>query len=386
MESPSPREMCINLRDTELDKTQTCDCNQTSEITNMEHIKTEDYHSLTINTACIKTDLQKQSPLSLKSHNREKIQSQPSKDYASELGEDMPTGRFFDALEGPELEVLKDHEQTLIPLDQRWPFLLRFPISIFGIPMGLGSQTMLWKNLALSPAMHFLHIPMSVNLILWYLAVVSLGIIFATYGMKCIFYFQAVRREYYHPVRVNYFFAPWISCMFLTLGLPQSISISIHPAVWCIFMMPVFVLELKIYGQWLSGGERRLSKVANPSTHMSVVGNFVGAQLAALVGWKEFAMAFWAIGLVHYMVVFVTLYQRLPTNETLPKELHPVVFLFVAAPSAASVAWEMIIGDFDFASRIVYFLALFLLSSLVRTNVILGYFSPFSYSSKGIRR
>ncbi|KAJ7524961.1 hypothetical protein O6H91_17G029600 [Diphasiastrum complanatum] len=252
--------------------------------------------------------------------------------------------------------------------------------------MGLGSQTMLWKNLALSPAMHFLHIPMSVNLILWYLAVVSLGIIFATYGMKCIFYFQAVRREYYHPVRVNYFFAPWISCMFLTLGLPQSISISIHPAVWCIFMMPVFVLELKIYGQWLSGGERRLSKVANPSTHMSVVGNFVGAQLAALVGWKEFAMAFWAIGLVHYMVVFVTLYQRLPTNETLPKELHPVVFLFVAAPSAASVAWEMIIGDFDFASRIVYFLALFLLSSLVRTNVILGYFSPFSYSSKGIRR
>lgn len=91
-------------------------------------------------------------------------------------------------------------------------------------------------------------------------------------------------------------------------------------------MAPIFILELKIYGQWLSGGKRRLCKVANPSSHLSVVGNFVGAILAVKVGWLEPAKFLWAVGFAHYLVVFVTLYQRLPTSEALPKELPPGLF------------------------------------------------------------
>lgn len=139
----------------------------------------------------------------------------------------------------------------------------------------------------------------------------------------------------------------------------------LHPAIWCAFMIPYFILELKIYGQWLSGGKRRLCKVANPSSHLSVVGNFVGAILASRVGWQEPAKFLWAVGFAHYLVLFVTLYQRLPTSEALPKELHPVYSMFIAAPSAASLAWEAIYGEFDGMSRNCYFTALFLYISLV---------------------
>ncbi|KAJ7534833.1 hypothetical protein O6H91_12G006100 [Diphasiastrum complanatum] len=267
----------------------------------------------------------------------------------------------------------RGEQRREICCNQKWPFLLRFPISSFGITLGLGSQTIMWKHLAATPSMHFLHLPHSINLFLWFTALVATFMISATFILKCMFYFEAVRREYYHPVRVNYFFAPWIACMFLTLGLPSAIATSVHPAVWCIFMAPLLCLELKIYGQWLSGGERRLSKVANPSTHLAVVGSFVGALLGATVGWKEVAIFFWAIGLAHYLVLFVTLYQRLPTNESLPKELRPVFFLFVSAPSTASVAWEEISGDFDFVSKILYFVALFLFTTLaLRLNLFRG--------------
>lgn len=204
----------------------------------------------------------------------------------------------------------------------------------------------------------------------------ALVAVFATYALKCAFFFEAVRREYHHPVRVNFFFAPWIVCMFLAIGTPPSFipSSGLHPAIWCSFMAPVAVLELKIYGEWLSGGRRRLSKVANPSSHLSVVGNFVGAILAARVGWKEAAKFFWAVGFAHYMVVFVTLYQRLPSTETLPRELHPVYSMFIAAPSSASVAWQTIHGEFDGVSRTCYFVALFLyLSLLVRINLFRGF-------------
>ncbi|CAL5407891.1 unnamed protein product [Camellia sinensis] len=286
----------------------------------------------------------------------------------------LPVGRYFDALEGPELDTLRASEEILLPEDKQWPFLLRFPISSFAICLGVSSQAILWKTLATSASTKFLHISLDVNFMLSCISVALVAIVSFIYLLKVIFYFEAVRREYYHPIRINFFFAPWISFLFLALGVPPSIVQKLHPALWYVLMTPIFCLEIKIYGQWMSGGQRWLSKVANPSNHLSIVGNFVGSLLGASMGLKEGPMFFFAVGLAHYTVLFVTLYQRLPTNETLPKELHPVFFLFVAAPSVACVAWATIQGSFDYGSRIAYFIALFLYFSLtVRLNFFRGF-------------
>jgi tellurite resistance protein TehA-like permease len=139
-------------------------------------------------------------------------------------------------------------------------------------------------------------------------------------------------------------------------------------------MVPILFLDLKIYGQWMSSGERRLSRVANPSNHLAVVGNFVGALLGARMGLRELPIFFFAVGLAHYTVLFVTLYQRLPTNVQLPKELHPVFFLFVAAPSVASMAWARISGEFNSGAKLAYFVSMFLYASLVvRVNLFRGF-------------
>uniref|UniRef100_A0A1D1XP55 S-type anion channel SLAH3 n=1 Tax=Anthurium amnicola TaxID=1678845 RepID=A0A1D1XP55_9ARAE len=286
----------------------------------------------------------------------------------------LSVDRYFDALEGPELDMLKPSEESVLPEDKKWPFLLRFPISSFGICLGVSSQAILWKTLATSPSTKFLQISPTVNFILWCIALVLMASVSSIYSLKVIFFFEAVRREFCHPVRVNFFFAPWIACLFLSIGVPSSIVVNLHGALWYALMAPILCLELKIYGQWMSGGQRRLSKVANPSNHLSIVGNFVGALLGASMGLKEGPIFFFAVGLAHYTVLFVTLYQRLPTNETLPKELHPVFFLFVAAPSVACMAWAKIRGDFDYGSRIAYFISLFLYVSLaVRINFFRGF-------------
>ncbi|KAL4361898.1 hypothetical protein GQ457_04G038450 [Hibiscus cannabinus] len=286
---------------------------------------------------------------------------------------DLPVDRYFDALKGPELESLKSSEEIVLPDDKTWPFLLRFPISSFGMCLGISSQAIMWKALATAPSTSFLNINLTVNLILWWISVAVVATVSSMYLLKVILYFEAVRREYYHPIRVNFFFAPWVALLFLALGVPPSVASSLPVALWYVLMTPLLCLELKIYGQWMSGGQRRLSKVANPSNHLSVVGNFVGSLLGASMGLKEGPTFFFAVGLAHYIVLFVTLYQRLPTNDTLPKELHPVFFLFVAAPSVASMAWATIQGSFGYGSRIAYFIALFLYFSLaVRVNFFRG--------------
>ncbi|XLU24578.1 hypothetical protein S245_060644, partial [Arachis hypogaea] len=45
--------------------------------------------------------------------------------------------------------------------------------------------------------------------------------------------------------------------------------------------------------------------------------------------------------------------------------LWPVFFLFFAAPGVASLAWESIVGSFDIASKMLFFLSLFLFTSLI---------------------
>ncbi|VAH74834.1 unnamed protein product [Triticum turgidum subsp. durum] len=282
--------------------------------------------------------------------------------------------RFFAALEGPELDKLRSSEELVLPSDKKWPFLLRFPVSAFGMCLGMSSQAILWKNIAISASTRFLHITLRTNLVLWCVSVALMCFVSALYACKVIFYFEAVRREYYHPIRVNFFFAPWIACLFLAIGVPEMVVGSLPHWLWYVLMAPIVCLELKIYGQWISGGQRRLSRVANPSNHLSIVGNFVGALLGAIMGLREGPIFFFAVGLAHYIVLFVTLYQRLPTSETLPRDLHPVFFLFVAAPSVACLAWARITGEFGYGSRIAYFIAMFLYASLaVRLNMFRGF-------------
>ncbi|AQK96760.1 S-type anion channel SLAH3 [Zea mays] len=297
-----------------------------------------------------------------------------SPDSEEETDQVPAADRYFDALEGPELDTLRATEVPVLPKDEKWPFLLRFPISAFGMCLGVSSQAILWKTLASAPATAFLRVSPAVSHALWYVALALTALVSSTYLLKVVFYLEAVRREFYHPVRANFFFAPWIACLFLALGAPRLVVAEMHRGVWYALMAPILCLELKIYGQWMSGGQRRLSKVANPSNHLSVVGNFVGALLGARMGLREGPVFFFAVGLAHYLVLFVTLYQRLPTNVTLPKELHPVFFLFVAAPSVASMAWAKINGQFDNGARIAYFIALFLYMSLaVRINFFRGF-------------
>ncbi|KAL1203121.1 S-type anion channel SLAH2 [Cardamine amara subsp. amara] len=291
-----------------------------------------------------------------------------------EITESLTADRFFDALQGPELETLKEKEKIILPEDKTWPFLLRFPITSYGMCLGVSSQAIMWKTLATTKAEKFLHVTQLINHVLWWISLVVLLAVSITYLLKTIFFFEAVRREFRHPIRVNFFFAPLISILFLALGIPHSIISHLPSTLWYFLMAPILFLEMKIYGQWMSGGQRRLSKVANPTNHLSIVGNFAGALLGASMGLKEGPMFFFAVGLAYYLVLFVTLYQRLPTNETLPKELHPVFFLFVAAPAVASMAWTKISASFNLGSRLAYFISMFLYFSLVcRINFFRGF-------------
>ncbi|XP_021284768.1 S-type anion channel SLAH4-like [Herrania umbratica] len=250
--------------------------------------------------------------------------------------------------------------------------LTKFHAGYFRVSLSLGGQALLWKTLmgptddtsSLRITLHMFH-PRAFTL-LWSFAFLTLVLLSVLYLLRCLFYFKMVKEEFLHHIGVNYLFAPSISWLLLLQSAPFfTPNNHSYPVLWWIFAVPVVVLDVKIYGQWFTKGKKLLSAVANPTSQLSVIGNLVGAQAAANMGWKESAICLFSLGMAHYLVLFVTLYQRLPGTDRLPTMLRPAFFLFFAAPSTASLAWQSISGAFDTASKMLFFLSLFLFMSLV---------------------
>lgn len=213
--------------------------------------------------------------------------------------------------------------------------------------------------------------------LVWGFALLILLFLSFVYVLRCFFQFRMVKAEFLHHVGVNYLFAPWISWLLLLQSAPL---LFISPkdthflVLWWVFTVPIVVLDVKIYGQWFTKGKRFLTAVANPTSQLSVIGNLVGARAAAQMGWKELSIFLFSLGMIHYLVLFVTLYQRLSGSDRIPAVLRPVFFLFIAVPSTASLTWASISGTFDTVSKMLFFLSLFLFTSLVRS-----FFVPFKF-------
>ncbi|XP_023531645.1 S-type anion channel SLAH1-like [Cucurbita pepo subsp. pepo] len=248
-------------------------------------------------------------------------------------------------------------------------FLAKFHAGYFRISMSLCGQALLWKILkqpiqsqnSLRKILQLL--PNSAFLVLWSLTLLILVSLSLIYILRCFFHFKLVKFEFLHRVGVNYLFAPWISWLLLLQSSPFK-SFPYEILMW-VFLVPIVILDVKIYGQWFIKGKRFLSTVANPTSQLSVIGNLAGARTLAVMGWRETSLCMFSLGMSHYLVLFVTLYQRLAGSNSLPAILRPVFFLFFAVPSMASLAWSSITKRFDTFSKILFFVSVFLFVSLV---------------------
>ncbi|GAB4825175.1 hypothetical protein Ancab_008050 [Ancistrocladus abbreviatus] len=263
-----------------------------------------------------------------------------------------------------------DHDQ---PKRLMWRIITNFHGGYFRICLSLSSQALLWKTL-IQPTddNHALRrmlsmFPSIALTLLWSLALVTLVLLSGLYTLKCFLQFDRIKAEFLHHVGVNYLFIPWMSWLLLLQSSPPVIPVNTiySQLIWWVFVIPIIMLDIKIYGQWFTKGKRFLSRVANPTSQLSVVANLVGAKAAVYMGWKEIALCLFSTGMAHYLVIFVTLYQRLPGNNGIPMMLRPVFFLFIATPSMASLAWGSINGTFDNPSKMLFFLSLFLFISLL---------------------
>ncbi|KAI9177028.1 hypothetical protein LWI28_010168 [Acer negundo] len=169
------------------------------------------------------------------------------------------------------------------------PILTSLQAGYFRITLSLCSQALLWKTLGESPPSDahairrlFSLLPSTAFAILWSITLFTLSLLSLLYILRCLLYFHRVKSEFLHYVGVNYLFSPFISWLLLLQSSPFIAPESNYYSVlWWVFVVPVIILDVKIYGQWFTKGKRFVSAVANPTSQISVIGNLVAARAAA---------------------------------------------------------------------------------------------------------
>ncbi|KAL8223722.1 hypothetical protein R6Q57_019197 [Mikania cordata] len=247
----------------------------------------------------------------------------------------------------------------------------------FRITLSLCMQTLLLKTLGDPPENSHVYrkmlgaIPGVAFLLMWLLSLIILGTFTIIFILKCALLSHMVKHEYLNHIGINYLFAPSISWLLLLQSSPfLALKADYGLILYWVFVLPILILDVKIYGQWFTTRKRFLSTMANPASQLSVIGNFVGAYVAAGIGWMEIAVIMLSLGFIHYVVLFVTLYQRLSGNSCMPPMLRPVMCLFFGAPSMASLAWDSISGTFDSSSKMLFHLSIFIFLSLVSRPIL----------------
>ena len=130
----------------------------------------------------------------------------------------------------------------------------RFPITAFGICLGLAGSSIMWNAVASTP---FTRRALgdgasAMNWAVWSAACVVYGLVMAAFAAMVWYHPAAVRREWEDPVLSYFFVGPHISLLMICLGTPEEVtSLGWRRAAWSVGLLAQIVLTRFYYLRWL---------------------------------------------------------------------------------------------------------------------------------------
>ncbi|MBS3935480.1 MAG: SLAC1 anion channel family protein [Sulfuritalea sp.] len=252
--------------------------------------------------------------------------------------------------------------------------LAHFPIPLFATVMGSSGLAIAWQK-----AGAVLGLPAQVGLALQWWALALFGAIALGYLAKLVFHPDAVKHEFAHPVRLNFFPAISISLLLLATAFAASLP-GFARGMWMLGAALHLGFTLIIMSSWIHHTRYDI-KHANPAWFIPVVGNVIVP--VAGVGFAPAAVSwfFFSIGLVFWIVLLSIVMYRLFFHEPLPERLTPTLFILIAPPAVAFIAWFRLNGGhIDAFAQILYHVALFF-TLLLAANALRFFRLPFFLST-----
>ncbi|MEA2072812.1 MAG: SLAC1 anion channel family protein [Campylobacterota bacterium] len=236
--------------------------------------------------------------------------------------------------------------------------LEHMPIQLFAIIMGLSGFAIMYAK-----AYHLLGFPFWIYKSILFVDTVLFLLIFSTYMFKMLMYPEAVKKEFYHPIKSSFMAAIPISFLLLSIAY-YDYNPFISILLWYIGAPLQLVLTLIVIRYWIHNELKVVH--SNPAWFIPIVGNVlipvIGVESAPIA----ISLFFFALGMFFWIVLFTIMMYRLVFHQPLAKKLIPTFFIFIAPPAVGFVSYFRITnGSIDMLSMFLYFVALFTLFLLL---------------------
>ncbi len=226
-----------------------------------------------------------------------------------------------------------------------------FPIMMYAIVMGMGGFTIMYQKAAL-----WLGFPHLIGSTLMCITTALFFVVSFMYIAKYLKYAAAIKKEFSHPVRINFFAAISISMLMLAIIYKEN-----YPSISAVFWYPGallhFYLTMHTISFWINHNQEL--DHSNPACIIPIVGNVLVP--VAGIGFvnQGVLMFFYSVGIFFWIVLFAILLNRIIFHHQLAAKFMPTMFIFIAPPAVGFLAYFKMFGVIDTYAMMLFNMALF---------------------------
>lgn len=226
-----------------------------------------------------------------------------------------------------------------------------FPIMMYAIVMGMGGITITYQK-----ASQWLGFPHLIGSILMYITTISFVTITIIYLAKYFKYKVAVKKEFSHPIRINFFAAVSISMLMLAIIYKEY-----NPTISAIFWYPGaalhFYLTMHTISFWINSNQELGH--SNPAWFIPIVGNVLVPVAGVGFASSGVLMYFFSVGMFFWIILFSIILNRIIFHHQLAVKFMPTMFILIAPPAVGFIAYFKIFGVLDVFAIFLFNMALF---------------------------
>ncbi len=230
--------------------------------------------------------------------------------------------------------------------------LSNFPVSFFSSVMGMAGF-----SIAIAKAESVYRLDPRVSLALSVISLLLFISLSGIYIVKLIKHKQAVIKEIYHPVKLNFFPAISISLILLSICMLHN-NRQFSEVLWLLGTSLHLGFTLFVMNAWINHDFFDI-KHMNPAWFIPIVGNILVPIAGVPLGYSDISWFFFSIGVVFWPILLTIIFYRIIFHPALPEKLVPTFFILIAPPAVGFISYLQLNGELDNFSRILYFTALF---------------------------
>lgn len=222
---------------------------------------------------------------------------------------------------------------------------------MYAMVMGMSGLTIMYQKAAL-----WLAFSEMIGKVLMLLSTAFFVVISLIYLGKFIKYTEVVKKEFSHPIRLNFFAAISISMLMLAI-IYKEVNVSIAALFWYGGAGLHFYLTMHTISFWINHNQEL--DHSNPAWFIPVVGNVL-----VPIGGVGFAsqgvlMYFFSCGIFFWVILLAILLNRIIFHHQLAVKFMPTLFILIAPPAVGFLAYVKMFEVVDTFATMLFNLALF---------------------------